>query len=254
MSEKNIKIFLSYLCYKRYKEEIFITVYIIYAVDENKMLSNFYHIDTKYDSAIKYYKENWKKFILLEPKKECLLQLQMVKMSRIKYNKLCDLATKTQMMDESGIDIKKELEELKDIVEKIYKNTGCNTKTIICSNGYSDFWNVVKYYVENFITETESENLQIAKNINLYEIACVDCGEEFYIDQGMLDEGVVNCPVCNVKLHITYDDMDDENIESEDIEDVEDIAKDEEMIVAYETLKSDSELFLKVLNAYIDNF
>ena len=51
----------------------------------------------------------------------------------------------------------------------------------------------------------------------LYEIVCPKCGDSIYVDEGMLDEGSMNCPNCDELLEFDLEGMDEEE-DSEDEE------------------------------------
>lgn len=57
----------------------------------------------------------------------------------------------------------------------------------------------------------------------LYEVTCPSCGDTILLDEGMLEEGSLNCPNCNELLEFDVDDLTIEDFE--DDEDSED--KDE---------------------------
>lgn len=57
----------------------------------------------------------------------------------------------------------------------------------------------------------------------LYEVTCPSCGDTILLDDGMLEEGALNCPNCNELLEFDVDDLTIEDFE--DDEDSED--KDE---------------------------
>ncbi len=57
----------------------------------------------------------------------------------------------------------------------------------------------------------------------LYEVNCPSCGDTILLDEGMLEEGTLNCPNCNELLEFDVDDLTIEDFE--DDEDSED--KDE---------------------------
>lgn len=60
----------------------------------------------------------------------------------------------------------------------------------------------------------------------LYEVTCPSCGDTILLDEGMLEEGTLNCPNCNELLEFDVDDLTIEDFEDdEDDEDSED--KDE---------------------------
>lgn len=47
----------------------------------------------------------------------------------------------------------------------------------------------------------------------LYEITCPSCGDTILLDEGMLEEGSINCPNCSELLEFDYDDLSIEEIE-----------------------------------------
>ena len=53
----------------------------------------------------------------------------------------------------------------------------------------------------------------------LYEITCPSCGDTILLDEGMLEEGSINCPNCNELLEFDYDDLSIEEIEELNEED-----------------------------------
>lgn len=50
----------------------------------------------------------------------------------------------------------------------------------------------------------------------LYEITCPSCGDTVLVDEGMLEEGSINCPNCNELLEFDCDDLTIEDFESSD--------------------------------------
>ena len=48
----------------------------------------------------------------------------------------------------------------------------------------------------------------------LYEITCPSCHDSILIDEGMLEEGSINCPNCNELLEFDYDNLVIEDFES----------------------------------------
>lgn len=41
-----------------------------------------------------------------------------------------------------------------------------------------------------------------------FTVECPSCGEQIEIDESVLDEEYINCPVCNTKLEFDFDDCD----------------------------------------------
>ncbi len=50
----------------------------------------------------------------------------------------------------------------------------------------------------------------------LYEITCPSCGDTVLVDEGMLEEGSINCPNCNELLEFDCDDLTIEDFEPSD--------------------------------------
>ncbi|MBR5514133.1 MAG: hypothetical protein IKV85_09160 [Ruminococcus sp.] len=56
----------------------------------------------------------------------------------------------------------------------------------------------------------------------LYEITCPSCGDTILIDEGMIEEGSINCPNCDELLEFDVDDL-----TIEDFEKVEETVEEE---------------------------
>lgn len=54
----------------------------------------------------------------------------------------------------------------------------------------------------------------------LYEITCPTCGDTILIDEGMIEEGSMNCPNCNELLEFDYENLTIEDFESADSDEV----------------------------------
>lgn len=50
----------------------------------------------------------------------------------------------------------------------------------------------------------------------LYEVTCPTCGDTILLDEGMIEEGTINCPNCNELLEFDYDDLTIEDFEDAD--------------------------------------
>ena len=61
----------------------------------------------------------------------------------------------------------------------------------------------------------------------LYEITCPTCGDTILLDEGMIEEGSMNCPNCNELLEFDYDDLTIEEVEELN-ENAEPMAAEEE--------------------------
>ena len=49
----------------------------------------------------------------------------------------------------------------------------------------------------------------------LYEVTCPTCGDTILIDEGMIEEGSINCPNCNELLEFDVDDLTIEDFEED---------------------------------------
>ena len=58
----------------------------------------------------------------------------------------------------------------------------------------------------------------------LYEVTCPTCGDTILIDEGMIEEGSINCPNCNELLEFDVDDLTIEDFEEENAESKKDEA------------------------------
>lgn len=52
----------------------------------------------------------------------------------------------------------------------------------------------------------------------LYEVTCPTCGDTILLDEGMIEEGSINCPNCDELLEFDYDDLTIEDFEGTDEE------------------------------------
>lgn len=50
----------------------------------------------------------------------------------------------------------------------------------------------------------------------LYEVTCPSCGDTILLDEGMLEEGSLNCPNCDELLEFDFDDLTIEDFEDEE--------------------------------------
>ncbi|MCM1314959.1 MAG: hypothetical protein NC205_07065 [Prevotella sp.] len=56
----------------------------------------------------------------------------------------------------------------------------------------------------------------------LYEITCPTCGDTILIDEGMIEEGSMNCPNCDELLEFDYENLTIEDFETAETEDKDD--------------------------------
>lgn len=61
--------------------------------------------------------------------------------------------------------------------------------------------------------EDEDEDYDFDEDEELYEITCPSCGDTILIDEGMIEEGSINCPNCNELLEFDCDDLTIEDFE-----------------------------------------
>ncbi|MDE6832988.1 MAG: hypothetical protein K2J39_01885 [Ruminococcus sp.] len=54
----------------------------------------------------------------------------------------------------------------------------------------------------------------------LYEITCPTCGDTILIDEGMIEEGSINCPNCDELLEFDYENLTIEDFEQAETEDI----------------------------------
>lgn len=50
---------------------------------------------------------------------------------------------------------------------------------------------------------------------DLYEVVCPSCGDGIYLDEGMIEEGEMDCPNCGEHLEFDFDDEDEDEDEEE---------------------------------------
>ena len=120
-----------------------------------------------------------------------------------------------------------ELTELCDILDKdlgqveedIYNDCGeCG----IC-NGAEDNTDNDDYeeFDEEFDSDSDEDDDEWDDEDELYEVTCPSCGDTILVDEGMIDEGSINCPNCNELLEFDYDDLTIEDFEKSDNSDSE---------------------------------
>ncbi len=59
----------------------------------------------------------------------------------------------------------------------------------------------------------DEEDYDFDEDEELYEITCPSCGDTILIDEGMIEEGSINCPNCNELLEFDCDDLTIEDFE-----------------------------------------
>ena len=56
----------------------------------------------------------------------------------------------------------------------------------------------------------------------LYEVTCPTCGDTILVDEGMIEEGSINCPNCNELLEFDFDGLTIEDLEEAEEQPAED--------------------------------
>lgn len=59
----------------------------------------------------------------------------------------------------------------------------------------------------------DEDDYEFDEDEELYEITCPSCGDTILIDEGMIEEGSINCPNCNELLEFDCDDLTIEDFE-----------------------------------------
>ncbi len=59
----------------------------------------------------------------------------------------------------------------------------------------------------------DEDDYDFDEDEELYEITCPSCGDTILIDEGMIEEGSINCPNCNELLEFDCDDLTIEDFE-----------------------------------------
>ncbi len=64
-----------------------------------------------------------------------------------------------------------------------------------------------------FDDEEDDDDFDFDEDDELYEITCPSCGDTILIDEGMIEEGSINCPNCDELLEFDCDDLTIEDFE-----------------------------------------
>ncbi|MCM1133551.1 MAG: hypothetical protein NC340_08780 [Ruminococcus flavefaciens] len=65
----------------------------------------------------------------------------------------------------------------------------------------------------------KEDDYELDDDDELYEVTCPTCGDTILVDEGMIDEGSINCPNCNELLEFDYDSITIEDFEESDSDD-----------------------------------
>lgn len=101
-------------------------------------------------------------------------------------------------------------EDLGAVEDDFYDECGCDECDGDCDNCDED---------EDWDDEDDEFDFDDDDD-ELYEITCPTCGDTILLDEGMIEEGSINCPNCDELLEFDYDDL--------TIEDFEDKAEESE--------------------------
>lgn len=71
------------------------------------------------------------------------------------------------------------------------------------------------YYEFDDDDEDEEDDFELDPDDDYYEVICPTCGDTICLNEGMIEEGSINCPNCNELLEFDFDDdsCDDDNCE-----------------------------------------
>lgn len=59
----------------------------------------------------------------------------------------------------------------------------------------------------------EDDDCDCEDHDELYEVTCPNCNDTIYLDEGMLEEGSMDCPNCGQLLEFDYSDDEEEQIQ-----------------------------------------
>ena len=102
-------------------------------------------------------------------------------------------------------DMQDQIDEIVEVVDTIDEDLGeverdfyeidddccCDDDDCCCDDEYDEY----------FDDEDDDE---------LYEVVCPSCGDTICLNEGMLEEGSMNCPGCNELLEFDFDEEDEE--------------------------------------------
>lgn len=97
-------------------------------------------------------------------------------------------------------------EDLGEVEQELYDFEECEE----CGECFDD--------EEDFDDDDEDE-FGFDDEDELYEVTCPTCGDTILVDEGMIDEGSINCPNCNELLEFDYEDLTITDFEESDSDD-----------------------------------
>lgn len=110
---------------------------------------------------------------------------------------LIQMADILQEMALSIEDISSEVDEVVELVDTLDEDLGD------LEEDYYEF------------DDDEDDDFEIDPDEDYYEVICPTCGDTICLDEGMIEEGSINCPNCNELLEFDFgEDCCDDNIDS----------------------------------------
>ena len=96
-------------------------------------------------------------------------------------------------------------EDLGSVEEDLYETDGCG-----CDECGDDC---------DCCCDDDDDDFDFDEDDELYEVTCPTCGDTILLDEGMIEEGSINCPNCDELLEFDYDNLTIEDFEdpSEDV-------------------------------------
>lgn len=126
------------------------------------------------------------------------------------------LSQMTEVMSEMVLyieDLQSQVDELTELCDILDEDLGeveqdlydCDEECGECDGCFDD-------------DDDEDDDFGFDDEDELYEVTCPTCGDTILVDEGMIDEGSINCPNCNELLEFDYDDLTIEDFEDSDSE------------------------------------
>ncbi|MDE6035348.1 MAG: hypothetical protein K2G36_05500 [Ruminococcus sp.] len=100
-------------------------------------------------------------------------------------------------------------EDLGEIEEEIYGDDDFDCGNCDCFDDED-----IEYDADDYDFDSDDDEL--------YEVTCPTCGDTILIDEGMIEEGSINCPNCNELLEFDYENLTIEDFEKSETEDISD--------------------------------
>lgn len=105
-------------------------------------------------------------------------------------------------------------EDLGSVEDDLYEDDDDDYKCLGCGQDYDEDDE------DEYDEEDDDEDFDFDDDDDeLYEVTCPTCGDTILLDEGMIEEGTINCPNCNELLEFDYDDLTIQDFEGEESED-----------------------------------